>query len=77
MFMVKGNLTERSNKMDMNTGEIRDFEKGEEVPAGWMSWEKGETVIVKGCCFKVSGINIQQQELVLKAISKKEAIESL
>ena len=63
--------------MNYDSGEIIKLDKVEDLPQGWALWQKGEVVNVKNCWFKVWGINLQQQELVLKAISNAEAIKDL
>lgn len=62
--------------MNTESGEIKLFDESEQVPKGWVEWVKDEVVEIKGCHFKVAGINLQEQQLILKAISKKEAMLS-
>lgn len=62
--------------MNPDTGEIKMFDSDELVPFGWSPLNKGEVVQIKDCYFKIQGINIQQQQIILKAISKREAFEA-
>lgn len=57
--------------MNPNTGEIKTFETLKDVPKGWINWNVHELVTVKNCAFRVQEVNIEDQTITLKAISKK------
>lgn len=57
--------------MNTNTGEIRNFKSLVDIPKGWVDWSVDELVTVKNCAFRVIEINVNEQTILLKAISKK------
>ncbi len=60
--------------MNPDTGEIKNFEPNEfkeAIRKGWINWSVDELVTVKNCAFRVEKINIKEQTITLKAISKK------
>jgi hypothetical protein len=57
--------------MNPDTGEIKEFKSLKDVPKGWVDWNVDETVTVKNCAFRVKEVNIKEQTITLKAISRK------
>lgn len=54
--------------MNPDTGEIKAFADGF-IPLGWREWILEEIVEVKGCTFRVIGINIAENTIKLKGVS--------
>ncbi len=62
--------------MNPDTGEIKNFKQEEfnkAIEKGWIGWTVDELVSIKNCCFRVKKINIREQTITLKAISKSMA----
>lgn len=61
--------------MDPVTGKIKEFKNSEclndAIKKGWVDWNVDEVVTVKKCAFRVKEINIEEQTIILKAISKR------
>ncbi len=65
--------------MNPDTGEIRNFELKEfekAIKGGWVDWNVDELVTIKNCAFRVKEVNIEEQTITLKAISKKMTKEA-
>ena len=57
--------------MNPGTGEIKNFPNDSYIPKGWVNWNIDELITIKNCAFRVKEINIGNQTITLKAISKK------
>lgn len=57
--------------MNPDTGEIKNFKSLVDIPKGWVNWNVDELLSIKNCAFRVKEININNQTILLKAISKK------
>ena len=65
--------------MNPDTGEIKNFELKEfekAIKDSWVGWSVDELVTVKKCAFRVKEINIEEQTITLRAISKKMTKEA-
>lgn len=58
--------------MNQDTGEIREFSS--EVPDGWKELREGKVISFDGLNFVIYVVRVEDQEVVLKPISKKEAL---
>jgi len=55
-------------RMNTDTGEIREFADGIIPEGNWVEWNLHETVEVKGCKFIVKAINIAENTITLKGL---------
>lgn len=57
--------------MNPDTGIMKTYKTLEDIPKGWVNWNIHELVTIKNCAFRVQEVNIENQTITLKAISKK------
>ncbi len=55
------------------TGEIKELKSLSELPKGWKALSIDDLITIKHCAFRLQDIDIENQTITFKAISKKMA----